>query len=299
MRERLPTYGGQAVIEGVVMRGTRHIAMAMRAPDGSIQLYQEELGGIFKNRWMKLPFLRGLTGLWDALIIGVRFLTISANTQTGEDEKIEGWPLYATLAFSLAIGIGLFFLLPAGVGQMAESYLKWSSFWGNVLEGILRLALLVGYIWAIGFMPDIKRVFQYHGAEHKTINTFEAGEELTPENVAKHSLEHPRCGTSFLLTLVVISIIVFSLLGPLSPWVRISSRLVLLPLLASLAYEYIRFVAYHIEKPFFRFIIKPNLALQHLTTRQPTVDQLEVAIASFNAMYVKETAQAGDLKEGK
>ena len=118
MRERLPTYGGQAVIEGVVMRGIRHIAMAMRAPDGSIQLYQEELGGIFKNRWMRLPFLRGLTGLWDALIIGVRFLTISANTQTGEDEKIEGWPLYATLAFSLAIGIGLFFLLPAGVGQL-------------------------------------------------------------------------------------------------------------------------------------------------------------------------------------
>lgn len=291
MKERLPTYGGQAVLEGVVMRGTSHIAMAMRAPDGSIQLYEEDLGGIFKNGWLKLPFIRGFAGLWDALVIGMRFLTISANTQTGEDEKIEGFPLYATLAFSLAIGIGLFFLLPAGIGQLAETYLHWSAFWGNVLEGLLRLLLLVTYVWAIGFMPDIRRVFQYHGAEHKTINTFEAGEELTPEYVARHSLEHPRCGTSFLLTLVVISIIVFSILGPLPPWLRISSRVVLLPLLASLAYEYIRFVAYHLDQPFFRFIIKPNLALQKLTTREPSIDQLEVAIAAFNAMYVKENAR--------
>ncbi len=299
MKERLPTYGGQAVIEGVVMRGTRHIAMAMRAPDGSIKLYQEELGGIFKNNWMKLPFLRGLIGLWDALIIGMRFLTISANTQTGEDEKLEGLPLYGTMAFSLIIGVGLFFLLPAGVGHLAETYLHWSSFWGNALEGLLRLVLLVGYIWGIGFMPDIRRVFQYHGAEHKTINAFEAKAELTPENVNKYSLEHPRCGTSFLLTLVVISIIVFSLLGPLPIWIRFASRIILLPLLASVSYEYIRLVAYNIEKPFFRFIIKPNLALQHLTTRPPSLDQLEVAIASFNAMYLKETTQANglDLRE--
>jgi uncharacterized protein YqhQ len=299
MKERLPTYGGQAVIEGVVMRGTRHIAMAMRAPDGNIKLYQEELGGIFKKNWMKLPFLRGLIGLWDALIIGIRFLTISANTQTGEDEKLEGLPLYGTMAFSLTIGVGLFFLLPAGVGHLAETYLHWNSFWGNALEGLLRLVLLVGYIWAIGFMPDIKRVFQYHGAEHKTINAFEAKAELTPENVNKYSLEHPRCGTSFLLTLVVISIIVFSLLGPLPIWIRFASRIILLPLLASVSYEYIRLVAYNIEKPFFRFIIKPNLALQHLTTRPPSLDQLEVAITSFNAMYLKETTQTNglDLRE--
>ncbi len=271
------------------MRGTRHIAMAMRAPDKSIQLYQEELGGIYKKGWMTMPFLRGLTGLWDALILGIRFLTISANTQTGEDEKIEGFALYATLTFSLAIGIGLFFLLPAGVGQLAESFLHWNSFWGNVLEGVLRLVLLVGYIWGIGFMPDIRRVFQYHGAEHKTINAFESNAELTPEKVAEFSLEHPRCGTSFLLTLVVISIVVFALLGPLPVWARLSSRIVLLPLLASVAYEYIRWVAYNIEKPFFRFIIKPNLALQKLTTRQPSLDQLEISIAAFKAMYAKET----------
>jgi uncharacterized protein YqhQ len=288
MKERLPTYGGQAVIEGVMMRGTKHIAMAMRAPDGSIQMHEEVLGGIYKNGWMKKPFLRGLAGLWDALIIGIRFLTMSANTQTGEDEKIEGFALYGTLAFSLTVSIGLFFLLPAGVGQLAETYLHWSAFMGNVLEGVLRLVLLVGYIWAIGYMPDIRRVFQYHGAEHKTINAFESHTELTPENVAKHSLEHPRCGTSFLLTLVVISIIFFALLGPLPAWLRLSSRIVLLPLLASLAYEYIRYVAYHIEKPFFRWIIKPNLALQRLTTREPSLDQLAVAIAAFNAMYAKE-----------
>ncbi len=290
MKERLPTYGGQAVIEGVLMRGTRYIAMAMRAPDKTIHLYEEELGGIYKKGWMKMPFLRGITGLWDALILGIRFLTISANTQTGEDEKIEGVALYATLTFSLAIGIGLFFLLPAGVGQLAESFLYWNSFWGNVLEGVLRLVLLVGYIWGIGFMPDIRRVFQYHGAEHKTINAFEAKADLTPEVVSEFSLEHPRCGTSFMLTLVVISIIVFALLGPLPVWARLASRIVLLPLLASVAYEYIRYVAYHIEKPFFRFIIKPNLALQKLTTRQPSLDQLEIAIAAFTAMYDKETA---------
>jgi len=180
------------------------------------------------------------------------------------------------------------------VGQLAETYLRWSAFMGNVLEGVLRLVLLVGYIWAIGYMPDIRRVFQYHGAEHKTINAFESQTELTPENVAKHSLEHPRCGTSFLLTLVVISIIFFALLGPLPAWLRLSSRIVLLPLLASLAYEYIRYVAYHIEKPFFRWIIKPNLALQRLTTREPSLDQLAVAIAAFNAMYTKENEKGAE-----
>ncbi|MBA4420874.1 MAG: DUF1385 domain-containing protein [Anaerolinea sp.] len=288
MKERLPTYGGQAVIEGVLMRGTRHIAMAMRTPDGSIKLYQEVLGGIYKKSWMKLPFLRGLIGLWDALILGMRFLTISANTQTGEDEKLEGLPLYATLAFSMIIGVGLFFLLPAGAGHLAETILGWNTFWGNMLEGLVRLVLLVGYIWLIGKMPDIKRVFQYHGAEHKTINAFEAGCELTPENVAKHSLQHPRCGTSFLLALVVLSIFLFAMLGPMPAWARFASRIVLLPLLASVAYEYIRFVASHIENRFFRFIIKPNLALQKLTTREPSLDQLEVAIAAFSTMYQKE-----------
>ena len=274
------------------MRGTRYVAMAMRAPDGTIKLHEETLGGAYEQGWMKWPFLRGLIGLWDALGLGTRFLTISANTQTGEDEKIEGWTLYATIAFSLVISIGLFFLLPAGAGHLVESLLGWSAFAANMLEGLVRLAILIGYIWGIGFMPDIARVFQYHGAEHKTINTFEAGIDLTVENVSKASLQHPRCGTSFLLALVVLSILVFSVLGPMPAWARYSSRIVLLPLLASLAYEYIRFVARHMENRFFCELIKPNLALQKLTTREPSADQVEVAIAAFNAIYHKEQEKA-------
>jgi uncharacterized protein YqhQ len=290
MEERLPSYGGQAVIEGVLMRGTRFIAMAMRAPDGDIVMHEEELKGIYTTSWMKIPFLRGLVGLWDALGVGMRFLTISANTQTGEDEKLEGWPLYLTLGGSLLLGIGIFFLAPAGVGALAESILGWGSLSSNVLEGLLRLALLVLYIWAIGFMPDIRRVFQYHGAEHKTINAFEAQAELTPDVVSTYSLEHPRCGTSFLLTLVVFSIILFAALGPLPTIWRLVSRVVLLPLLAGVAYEYIRWMAHHLNSKLVCWLIKPNLALQKLTTREADLKQVEVAITAFKAMFEKEEA---------
>jgi uncharacterized protein YqhQ len=226
--------------------------------------------------------------LADALWLGIHALTISANTQTGEDEKIEGPVLYLTLFVSLAIGVGLFFLAPAALGQLSERLLGISSWWGNVLEGLVRLLLLVGYIWAVGQMADIRRVFSYHGAEHKTINAYEAGVELTPENVAKFSVEHPRCGTAFLLTLVLLSILVFSLLGPLPFAWRMISRIVLLPVLASIAYEYIRWTANHLDSKFVRLLIKPNLALQHLTTREPTKDMLEVSIAAFNAMRLEE-----------
>ena len=198
------------MIEGVMMRGQKAFAIAMRAPDGNIVVHKENLAAVYRSRITKMPFLRGVILLWDALGLGIRALTLSANTQTGEEEKLEGPTLYLTLGISLAIGIGLFFLLPAGVGGLAERYLDWNPWLANLLEGILRLILLVVYIWAIGFMPDIKRIFGYHGAEHKTINAYEAGAELTPESVAKFSLEHPRCGTAFILTLVLISIVVFT-----------------------------------------------------------------------------------------
>jgi uncharacterized protein YqhQ len=288
MKERLPSYGGQAVIEGVMMRGTQSVAMAMRAPDGQIKIHTEPLGGIYKSRLTKIPFLRGLIALWDALGLGIRLLTVSANTQTGEDEKIEGPTLYVTLAISLAIGVGLFFLAPAAVGQAAERLLGWSAWVGNLAEGLIRLGLLIAYIWGVGRMPDIARVFAYHGAEHKTINAFEAGSELTPECVARFSLEHPRCGTAFLLTLVVLSILLFSILGPLPMVWRLASRVLLLPLLAGVAYEYLRWTANHIESPVIRLLVKPSLALQHLTTREPSLAMLEVSIAAFNEMVAKE-----------
>jgi uncharacterized protein YqhQ len=284
MEDRLIAYGGQAVIEGVMMRGRSAAAVAMRDPDGEIVTHVEKLAGIYKSRLAKIPFLRGLVLLWDALGLGMRALTISANTQTGEDEKLEGPMLTLTLVFSLAFGVGLFFLLPAAAGGLAESLLHWNSWWGNVLEGIARLALLVGYIWAVGLMPDIRRVYAYHGAEHKTINAYEAGAELTPESVANFSLEHPRCGTAFLLTLVLLSILVFSLLGPMPLLWRLVSRLLLIPVLAGVAYEYIKWTANHLDSPIVRMLIRPNLALQSLTTREPDLAMLEVAITSFNTM---------------
>jgi uncharacterized protein YqhQ len=287
-KSRFPLYGGQAVIEGVMMRGTRSVAIAMRNPAKEIVLHKEPLASIYKSRVMRIPFIRGLAMLADALVLGIHALTISANTQTGEDEKIEGPVLYLTLFVSLAIGVGLFFLAPAALGQLSERLLGINSWWGNLLEGVVRLLLLVVYIWAIGQTADIRRVFSYHGAEHKTINAYEAGVELTPDNVAKFSVEHPRCGTAFLLTLVLLSILVFSLLGPLPFVWRMVSRVLLLPVLACIAYEYIRWTANHLDSKFVRMVIKPNLALQHLTTREPTNEMLEVSIAAFNAMRLEE-----------
>lgn len=291
MSEQLPMYGGQAVIEGVMMRGSQSVAIAMRAPNEEIVIHSEPLGGIYKSKIIKIPFLRGLVALWDALGLGIRALTISANIQTGEDEKLEGPALYLTLAISLTFGIGLFFLLPAAVGQLSERVLGISSWWSNLLEGLVRLALLVGYIWIIGKSSEISRVFAYHGSEHKTINAFEAGADLTPETVTHFSLEHPRCGTAFLLSLVLLSVLVFSLLGPLPMFWRLASRILLIPVLACIAYEYIRWTANHLDSKVVRTMIKPNLALQHLTTREPTLQMLEVSIAAFNTMRSGESQE--------
>lgn len=285
---RLPSYGGQALIEGVLMRGSKYVAAAFRLPNGEISIETEELTKVYQSRLVKVPFLRGLVILWDALGLGTRFLTLSANKQVDEKEKIDGPQLTLTLLFSLAMAVGLFFVGPAAIGQGLEAWLKIPAGWGNLIEGIVRLIVVVAYIWAIGKMPDIKRVFAYHGAEHKTINAFEAGAPLTPESVARFNLEHPRCGTSFLLTLVVLSVIVFSAIGDLSFWLTIVSRIILLPFLAMLGYEYIRWAAAHLDSSFVRWLIKPNLALQKLTTNEPSTDILEVAIAAFNSMYALE-----------
>lgn len=287
MEDRIITYGGQALIEGVMMRGQRSLAIAMRAPDGEIVVHTEKLSGLYQSQLAKIPFLRGVILLWDALGLGMKALIRSANMQTGEDEKLEGPALYGTMALSLSMGIGLFFLAPYGVGKLGE-WLGLNVWAAAVLEGIFRLLLVVAYIWGIGRMEDIRRVFQYHGAEHKTINAFEAGVELTPENVAKFPLEHPRCGTSFLLTLVLLSVVVFSFLHPLPLLWQIAGRLLLIPLLAGVAVEYIRWTANNLKSPFVRAIVRPNLALQGLTTREPDLGMLEVSIRSFNEMRLAE-----------
>jgi len=291
--DRMMSYGGQAVIEGVMMRGRKAVAVAMRAPNGEIVVHTEPLSGIYQTRIAKIPLLRGLILLWDALGLGMRALTLSANIQSGEDEKLEGAALYATVAFSLLAGIGLFFLLPAALGGLGERFLHWSAWTSNAVEGLVRLLLLVGYIWAVGFMPDVRRVYGYHGAEHKTINAYEDGAELTPERVATYSREHARCGTAFLLTLVLMSILLFALMGPLPFWWRLSSRILLIPILAGAAYEYLKWTSAHLDSAFVRALVAPNLALQRLTTREPDLDMIEVGIASFNAMREAESALEG------
>lgn len=288
MEDKIISYGGQAVIEGVMMRGKKAFAIAMRAPDGNIVIHKENLAAVYRSRITKIPFLRGTILLWDALGLGMKALTLSANTQTGEEEKLEGPALYITLATSLALGIGLFVLLPAGIGGLAEHYLGWVNLAHNLLEGLMRLVLLVGYMWGIGFMPDVKRLFGYHGAEHKTINAFEAGAELTPDVVAKYPIEHPRCGTAFMLTFVLLSVVVHSALGDMDIYWRLASRVLLIPVIAGIAVEYIRWTANHLDSPLVRFLIKPNLALQSLTTRNPDNSMLEVAIESFKTMRQAE-----------
>ena len=289
-KERLPFYGGQALIEGVLMRGSKAVAAAMRKPDGSISIHVEELTGIYQSRIKNIPFLRGLVLLWDSLGLGSRFLTISANLQTGEDEKIEGPAVYLTLGGAFILAIGIFVLLPSAFGQWVEQAFKLNFWVANLIEAVLRLVLAIGYIWAIGRMADIQRVFQYHGAEHKTINAYEAGAELTPDNVAQFSLEHPRCGTGFLLTVLIFTIILFTPLRVLPILARLPLQVLFIPVIACLAYEYMRWTANHLDSKFVRYLITPNLALQKLTTRVPTREMLEVAIASFNAMISFETS---------
>ncbi len=288
MSEKLPTYGGQAVIEGVMMRGAQNWAVAVRTPDSSIVVKKERLGRFYRSRWIKVPFVRGLFVLWDALVLGINALTYSANMQAEEDEQIEGASAVLTFVFSLSLGIAIFFLLPVGVAYIFEAFLHLSTGWANLIEGILRLALLIGYIWVIGQLPDIRRVYGYHGAEHKTINAFEAGASLEPRVVKEFPREHPRCGTAFLLTVVVFSILFFSFLGPMPLLPRLLSRIIFVPLLAALAYEYIRLTAKWINYTWAKPLIAPNLWLQRLTTREPDESMLEVAIAAFEAMRLDE-----------
>ncbi|MCJ7622326.1 MAG: DUF1385 domain-containing protein, partial [Anaerolineaceae bacterium] len=219
-KQKLPAYGGQALIEGVLMRGTQALAAAMRTPDGKMEIVVEKLPKLYQSKVRKIPLVRGLISLWDAIGLGIRFQTLSANLQN-EEEKIEGKTLIVTVIISFMIAIVIFMLSPVAVGQWLDKILGLNPWLSNLVEGFIRLILLIGYMWVIGKIPEIARVFAYHGAEHKTINAFEAGDELIPENVMKHSVEHPRCGTGFMLNVVLISIVIFSMLGPLPILIRL------------------------------------------------------------------------------
>jgi uncharacterized protein YqhQ len=226
--------------------------------------------------------------LVDALVLGMRSLAFSAGVQAGE--SVSPAPMAASMIVSLAAGIALFFLIPAGAAYLAEKAWGWSGLLANATEGVIRLALLLGYVGAIGLLPEVRRVYAYHGAEHKTIHAFEARATLDPATIAAYPREHPRCGTAFLLTVVVFSVILFSLLGPLALLPRLVSRILLIPVLASLAYEYIRFTGRWAGTLWGRLLAGPNLAIQRLTTREPEPAMMEVAVAAFQAMRQGEQA---------
>jgi uncharacterized protein YqhQ len=285
------------------MRGVDAYCVAVRTLQGEIVTETGSLGGSrLRARLAARPLLRGLFVLWDALVIGVRALTFSANVQaTSVQERIEGGQLAATLAGSLLVGLAVFLLLPAAVGHLIQTTLAWPNWAANLSEGLLRLGLLVGYIAAIGRLPEIRRVFGYHGAEHQTISAFEAGESLNTASVARYPLEHPRCGTAFLLTVAVFSILLFSALGPMPLLPRLGYRLLLLPALAALSYEYLRLTSAYQDTRWARALAWPNLALQRLTTRPPTPEMVEVALAALKGLRRAEGAggEAGDVSRGQ
>ena len=290
-------YGGQAVIEGVMIRGREWYSLAVRRPDGQIESRRERLNPLYNGPLRRWPLARGVLTLLETLILGIKALQISADLAAAEPGKakpdgqnIPGWMLASTLAFSLLFGIGLFFLLPIGIVRLLEPLIG-SGLISETIEGALRLAILVGYIAAIGMMPDIRRVYAYHGAEHMTVHAHEAGLPLNIANVRQFGTPHPRCGTAFLLTVVVVSVgvfIAFSLLD-LSWWWRIASRILLLPAIAALSYELIRYSGRRQTALIGKLIAAPGLWLQRLTTRPPDDAQIEVAI---QAMQTALTADA-------
>jgi uncharacterized protein YqhQ len=281
-------YGGQAVIEGVMMRGSQTMALALRRPEGDIVVETEPLNEmLYRGPISRIPFLRGLVMLWDALGLGMKALMTSADVAVGEEASLSGPVSWVTGLAGIGLGVGLFMLLPSFLSGLLAPTLS-SELLISLVEGVMRLILIIGYMWAIGHIPDIKRVFAYHGAEHKTINAYEAGRDLTVEAIRSFPTAHTRCGTSFLLTLVVLSVLLFAPLDPPSLLWRLVSRLALLPVLTGVSYEFIRLTARFADRPWMRSLIGPNLALQRLTTREPDDDMLEVAISALKAVLEAE-----------
>ena len=280
--------GGQAVIEGVMMRAPRSVAIAVRRPSGEIVVRKEEAVPL-SERYpvVKLPIVRGAVALFASLIIGIKALNFSANEamveEEGEEkEELSSWAMAGTMAVAFGFGILLFFILPLYLTKLLVPLIGSSNIVFNLVDGVIRVAVFLIYIWSISRMKDIQRVFQYHGAEHKSIFAFEAGEELSVDNVRKYSCLHPRCGTSFLLIVMLVSIGIFSLIPKLWPfYLKAGSRVLLLPLIAGVSYELLKWSAKNDHSRLVKMVIAPGLALQRLTTREPDDSQIEVAIRSM------------------
>ena len=277
-----PTYGGQAVLEGVMIRGQRFACIAVRRPDGSIALKADPLSQLFTGPLRQLPVVRGVLVLAETLVLGMRALTWSANVAIEEEgEELGAGGVALTMAVALLFAIGLFFLVPLAASRPFEG-LAGSDVISNVLEGVIRLAVFLAYIYAIGRMEQIRRVFMYHGAEHMTVHAQEDGVPLDAAAVRQYPTAHPRCGTAFLMVVMVVAIAVFAFTGREPLWWLVSSRIVLVPVIAAIGYEVIRFSGAHAGNPLVKLITAPSLALQSLTTRQPDDDQIEVAVAAMS-----------------
>ncbi len=281
-------YGGQAVIEGVMIRGRRTVALACRKPNGEIYRYREPLRSpLVRSRVARLPFVRGVVVLWESLDYGIRMLMRSAEVQLDEEEQLGKGGNTLILGVALAGALVLFIGVPYLATSLARALIP-SSIVLNVTEGLIRLALLVGYLVAISFLPDVRRVFAYHGAEHMTIHAFEHGDPLVPERIEPYPTAHPRCGTAFLLLVVVIAIAIFAFLPRVNIVVDLVDRLLLVIPVASISYEALRLGAAHERSPVMRLLVAPGLLLQRVTTRRPDARMIEVAVASL------EEAVAGD-----
>lgn len=278
-----PIVGGQAVIEGVMMRGFGKVATAVREPDGKINVQVKPVHSISdRYKFLKLPFLRGSVTLIESLVLGIRSLSFSAQAAGEEEEQISDTELAASIIVALIVACGLFVAIPTFAAKFLRELTE-DAVLLNLAEGFLRLIIFLLYIFAISRMKDVQRVFQYHGAEHKTIFCYEADLPLTVENVRKFPRLHPRCGTAFLLIVMIVSIFVFAFLGWPDLWLRILSRIILMPVVAGISYEIIRFAG-RSKNPVVHLAILPGLWLQYLTTREPDDSMIEVAIASLEAV---------------
>lgn len=283
------TYGGQALVEGVLMRGRDSVAVALRHPDGRIVWATERLdGGFHASRWSQMPFVRGLVVLYETLVVGTRWLVRSASVAAAEEgAELGGRTIAAMLAIVLVAGIGFFVVLPLVIASVATASID-SGLVQHLVEGLIRVVLFLGYLTLIGRAPDVHRVFQYHGAEHMTIHALEAGDPLVPASVRRHPTAHPRCGTEFLVIVVLLSIVVFAIVGRQSGPVMILARIALVPVIAAVGYEILRFSARHRGHALVRAITYPGILVQRITTSQPSDDMIEVAIVSMERALIAD-----------
>jgi uncharacterized protein YqhQ len=288
-------YGGQAVIEGVMIRGKEGVAISVRQPNGELNIETQPLASIYKGRLREMPLIRGIIALVETLVLGTQSLLHSAQVAAAEEvgEKIPTALLWGTVAVSLALGVVLFFMVPLfATRYLIDPYIE-SALLSNIFEGLIRIGIFIAYLGVISLIPDIKRVFAYHGAEHKVVNAYEAGVSLDVESVKKYSTAHARCGTAFLFIVLIVAIFVFALVGQPTLWIRILSRLALIPVIAVISYEIMKFGASHSKNPVVRILLAPGLLLQAITTREPDDSQIEAAISALNEVIkIDKTADS-------